>query len=173
MKDYWNMVAPKNDSQFVSGYAAPELAKLLPVLYPNVFPNLAALKDERADLEAILLTGIPEGIIPGFQNSTGATQADLLRLNMAVPPTASPNAMGILGGDLAGYPNGRRLADDVTSIEIQAIAGATYPLVNKAYVPDGAASAVTDGVPPSPTSPFLATFPYVGTPYEGYSHQHD
>jgi hypothetical protein len=173
MKDYWNMVAPKYDSQFASGYAAPELAKLLPVLYPKVFPNLAALKDERADLEAILLTGIPEGIIPGFQNSTGATQADLLRLNMAVQPTASPNAMGILGGDLAGYPNGRRLADDVTSIEIQAIAGATYPLVNKAYVPDAAASAVTDGVGPSPTSPFLATFPYVGTPYEGYSHQHD
>jgi Domain of unknown function (DUF4331) len=173
MKDYWNMVAPKNDSQFASAYAAPGLAKLLPVLYPNVFPNLAALTGERADLEAILLTGIPAGIIPGFQNLTGSTQADLLRLNMAVQPTHSPNAMGILGGDLAGYPNGRRLADDVTSIEIQAIAGATYPLVNKTYVADAAASAVTDGVGPSPTSPFLAAFPYVGTPYEGYSHQHD
>jgi len=100
MKDYWNTVPPKNDSQFVSAYAAPGLAKLLPVLYPNVFPNLAALKDERADLEAILLTGIPAGIIPGFQNLTGSTQADLLRLNMAVPPTASPNAFGVLGGDL-------------------------------------------------------------------------
>jgi len=172
-KDYWNMVAPKYDSQFVSAYAAPGLAKLLPVLYPKVFPNLAALTGERADLEAILLTGIPAGIIPGFQNLTGTTQADLLRLNMAVQPTASPNSMGILGGDLAGYPNGRRLADDVTAIEIQAIAGATYPLVNKTYVPDAAASAVTDGVGPSPTSPFLTAFPYVGTPYEGYSHQHD
>jgi Domain of unknown function (DUF4331) len=173
MKDYWNMVPPKNDSQFMSAYAAPGLAKLLPVLYPGVFPNLAALTGERADLEAILLTGLPAGVIPGFQNNTGATPADLLRLNMAVQPTASPNAMGILGGDLAGYPNGRRLADDVTTIEIQAIAGATYPLVNKSYTADAAASAVSDGVGPSPTSPFLATFPYVGTPYEGYSHQHD
>jgi hypothetical protein len=173
MKDYWNMVPPKNDSQFATAYAAPGLAKLLPVLYPKAFPNLAGLTAERADLEAILLTGIPEGVIPGFQNNTGTTQADLLRLNMAVQPTASPNAFGILGGDLAGYPNGRRLGDDVTTIEIQAIAGATYPLVNKSYTADAAASAVTDGVGPSPTSPFLATFPYVGTPYEGYSHQHD
>lgn len=173
MKDMWNMSAPKNDSQFAAAYAAPGLAKLLPVLYPKVFPNLAGLTAERADLEAILLTGIPEGVIPGFQNLTGSTQADLLRLNMAVQPTASPNAMGILGGDLGGYPNGRRLGDDVTSIELQAIAGATYPLVNKAYTADAAAGAVNDGVGPSPTSPFLAAFPYVGTPYEGYSHQHD
>ncbi len=173
MKDMWNQAAPSRDNQFVQFYTQPGLAKLLPVLYPNVFPNLAGLTGDRADLVAILLTGIPEGVVPGFQNSTGSTQADLLRLNMAVPPTASPNAFGLLGGDAAGFPNGRRLIDDITSIELQAIAGVTYPLVNKGYTADGAAGKVTDGVGPSPTSPFLSTFPYVGTPYEGYFHQHD
>jgi len=172
-KDLWNQSPPSKDNQFVQGYLQPGLAKLLPVLYPNVFPNLAGLTDDRADLVAILLTGIPKGIVPRFQNSTGDTQADLLRLNMAVQPTPSPNAFGVLGGDLAGFPNGRRLIDDVVSIELQAIAGVTYPLVKKSYTPDAAAAKVTDGVGPSPTSPFLATFPYAGTPYEGYAHQHE
>ena len=64
----------------------PELAGLLPVLYPGVFPNLTAYKKPRADLSAILLTGIPEGVVPGFQNYTGPVKADMLRLNVAVPP---------------------------------------------------------------------------------------
>ena len=64
----------------------------MPVLYPGVFPNLAALDADRADLVAILLTGIPDGIVPGFQNFTGPTYADMLRLNLAVKPTAKPNA---------------------------------------------------------------------------------
>ena len=81
-KDRWNKVSPVNDAQFAKYVAQPELAKLLPVLYPGVFPHLAAYTADRADLLAILLTGIPAGIIPGFQNFTGTTQADLLRLNM-------------------------------------------------------------------------------------------
>ena len=56
----------------------------------------------------------------------------MLRLNVAIPPSGTPNALGILGGDLAGFPNGRRVFDDVVTIELRAIAGATYPLVNKA-----------------------------------------
>ena len=81
----------------------------------------------RADLVAILLTGIPAGIVPGFQNFTGTTPADMLRLNMAIPPASSPNALGLLGGDLAGFPNGRRVFDDVVAIELRAIAGADDP----------------------------------------------
>ena len=95
----------------------PELASLLPVLYPHVFPNLASLNSSgksRADLVAILLTGLPSGIVPGFQNFTGKRHADMLRLNTAIPPTtSSPNTLGLLGGDLAGFPNGRRVFDDV------------------------------------------------------------
>lgn len=86
-KDMWNRSFPSNDSQFVQHYADPQLQNLLPVLYPGVFPNLANLlttspaNRPRNDLIAILLTGIPAGLISGFQNFTGATQADLLRLN--------------------------------------------------------------------------------------------
>ena len=99
----------------------------------------------RADLDAILQTGIPAGVVPGFQNYTGATKADMLRLNIAIPPSASPNPLGLVAGDAAGFPNGRRLEDDVVTIELRAIAGLTIPLVDPTYTPDGAASVVTDG----------------------------
>ena len=170
-KDLWNQAPPNGDSQFVQSYQTPELQKLLPVLYPNVFPNLAAVSQARADLVAILLTGIPNGIVPGFQNFTGQTQADMLRLNMAVPPTAQPNPVGLVAGDAAGFPNGRRLVDDVVSIELRAIAGVTLPLVAPSFKPDDAAGQLKDGSAPSMTSPFLPSFPYVGTPNEGYAHQ--
>lgn len=167
LKDDWNAQQPINDSKYVQFYQYPEVAKLLPVLYPGVFPNLAKLTGPRADLEAILLTGIPSGIIPGFQNYGGPTPSDMLRLNVAVPPSKSPNVLGILGGDLAGYPNGRRVQDDVFTIELRAIAGVTYPLVNHAYTPDGAASKVTDGLTPS-ADRYQSTFPYLGLPISGF-----
>ena len=91
----------------------------------------------------------------------------MLRLNVAVPPTASPNALGVVGGDLAGYPNGRRVTDDITTIAIRAVAGITYPLVNKSYMPDAAASAVTQGITPA-ANRSQATFPYVSNPHDGY-----
>ena len=132
----------------------PELAGLLPVLYPGVFPHLAAYTKPRADLLAILLTGIPAGVVPGFQNFTGATQADLLRLNLAVPPTAKPNPLGLVAGDPAGFPNGRRLVDDVVTIELRAVAGLTIPLVDPSFTPDGAAALIQDGtaLPPAATT---------------------
>ena len=142
-KDRWNRLEPRRDSQFAKYVIHPELAKLLPILYPGVFPNLAQLTADRADLVAILLTGIPAGLIPGFQNYTGPTQADLLRLNVAIPPSARPNINGLIGGDLAGFPNGRRVFDNVVAIELRAIAGALYPLVDptKTFVPDGGVQA--------------------------------
>ena len=168
-KDRWNAVHPAGDKEFAKYVEHPELAKLLPVLYPNSFPNLAKLKAKRADLVAILLTGLPKGIIPGFQNYTGKTLADMLRLNVAIPPTTqNPNGLGILGGDLAGFPNGRRVFDDIVNIELRAIAGLTYPLVNPSYKPDPAASQLTQGLTPEP-SRYQATFPYLGTPHDGFS----
>jgi uncharacterized protein DUF4331 len=173
-KDFWNSQPPRNDKVFASHYAQPELAGLLPVLYPGVFPNLAALvaaKTARADLEAILLTGIPTGVVPGFQNFTGGVQADMLRLNTAIPASKNPNILGLIGGDAAGFPNGRRVFDDVVTVELRAIAGVTLPLVDKSFTPDGAASLVTDGLTPaSVPAPFLNTFPYLGVPYGGFDH---
>ena len=178
MKDMWNASSPFNDSRFVSDVSFPALADLLPALYPGVFPNLEALNaklqsmpaaEQRADLVAIFLTGLPAGIVPGFQNVTagGKVQADLLRLNMAIPPTRSPNPAGLVGGDAAGFPNGRRLQDDIVTIELRALAGVTYPLVNKSFTPDAAASKVTDGAPSSGIN-LLPCFPYMPEPCSGY-----
>jgi Domain of unknown function (DUF4331) len=166
-KDYWNASQPAEDAQFADGVKHPELGTLLPVLYPGVFPNLAGLSAPRADLVAILLTGIPEGIVPGFQNNTGPVLADMLRLNVAIAPASDPSPLGLLGNDPAGFPNGRRVADDVVTIELRAIAGVTYPLVDKGYKPDGAAALVTQGLTPA-ASRYQSTFPYVGDPYDGY-----
>jgi hypothetical protein len=168
-KDRWNSVDPDQDKAFANYVLHPELAGLLPVLYPGVFPNLAAYKKPRADLSAVLLTGIPSGVVPGFQNFTGTVPADMLRLNVAVRPTdpAKANPLGLIGGDAAGFPNGRRVFDDVVSVELRAVAGATIPLVDKSFTPDAAASAVQDGTS-NTNAPYLSTFPYLGTPAGGY-----
>jgi hypothetical protein len=178
-KDFWNAQPPNLDSQFARYVANPELAGLLPVLYPGVFPQLAAFNQTgapRADLLAVLLTGIPTGVVPGFQNFTGPTQADMLRLNVAVPPTtADASNLGLVGGDPAGFPNGRRVFDDVTTIELRAIAGATLPLVDPSFKPDAAAAAVSMGLTSGPgdleamgTEHYLGEFPYLGTPISGF-----
>jgi hypothetical protein len=178
-KDRWNTLPPAADKQFLHYVEHPELAKLLPVLYPHVFPHLAAYHKKRADLAAILMTGIPKGIVPGFQNFTGSTPADQLRLNVAVPPSPSPNRFGLIGGDAAGFPNGRRVFDDIVAVELRAVAGATIPLVDKSYTPDAAAGALTQwqpsqeskspgaGTVPGPNR-YQSTFPYLGDPLDGF-----
>jgi hypothetical protein len=165
-KDKWNAVPPSADAQFAKYVQHPELAKLIPVLYPGVFPNLAAYAKPRIDLAATLLTGIPNGVIPGFQNFTGSDPADLLRLNLAIPPSSSPSPYGILGGDLAGFPNGRRVTDDIVAIELRAVAGATIPLVDPSYTADSAAAVLVDGTSDD-NRPFLDHFPYLGNPNSG------
>jgi hypothetical protein len=167
LKDKWNTLYPAGDRQFLSHVQHPELANLLPVLYPGVFPKLAGIKAPRADLVAILLTGIPWGLIPGFQNYTGPVLSDQIRLNVAIPPSANPSPFGLLGGDLAGFPNGRRVVDDVVSIELRAIAGVTYPLVDKGYKPDPAAGALTEGLTASKDR-YLSSFPYLADPRDGF-----
>ena len=166
-KDRWNAVDPIDDDDFEKYVNQPELARLLPILYPDKFPHLAAYSADRADLHAILLTGIPSGIVDGFQNFTGPRPADMLRLNVAIPPAGDPNALGVVGGDLAGYPNGRRVFDDVVSIELKAVAGATIPLVDSSYKVDGAVGAVSSYLTPG-TGRYQSTFPYLGTPHDGY-----
>jgi hypothetical protein len=174
-KDLWNSLPPADDKNFAGYITHPGLAGLLNTLYPGVFPHLAALvaaKKPRADLEAILLTGIPAGIITGFTNFTGPVLADMLRLNTSIAPATKPNILGLVGGDAAGFPNGRRVADDVVTIELRAIAGVTYPLIDSHFKPDGAAGAITDFAsdPPAIGSRPIHTFPYLGVPYSGYNH---
>ena len=176
-KDYWNSQDPSNDSQFVSSYTTPELAGLVNFLYPAL-PD--ARTTNRNDLVAILLTGLdltstPAGVNLNF---TGSTQADLLRLNMGVAPTAAVgagNPMGVLAGDLAGFPNGRRLEDDVTDIELRAVADGYGSVVHSllgSLTPNNTPNnQVGDGVNEN-DMPFLSSFPYVATPHQGYEHTH-
>ena len=167
-KDRWNAVDPIDDDDFEKYVNQPELSKLLPVLYPGAFPKLAAYTKNRADLHAILLTGIPSGIVPGFQNFTTTKPSDMLRLNVAIPPaTDKLSRFGVVGGDLAGFPNGRRVFDDVVSIELKAFAGATIPLVDPGYVLDGAVAAVSSYLTPG-SDRYQSSFPYLGTPHDGY-----
>jgi hypothetical protein len=181
-KDYWNSQPPSRDAQFGEYVSGPALAVLLPDLYPGVFPNLAAYTKPRADLVAILTTGIPGGIVPNFQTFTGGTQADLLRLNTAITPSATPSCLGLLGGDLAGFPNGRRVFDDVATIELRCIAGASIPLVDPGFTPDGVVQAAPGsgglqfGLITGPqdltanhTENYLSSFPYLNTPHSGYN----
>ncbi len=177
-KDYFNSQAPVNDSQFAAAVEHPELQGLLPVLYPGAFPNLAAYTKARADLVAIFATGIPGSVI-GAAFGVGTYQggkviAEMLRLNMGIAPTSTDGTqsgtsnLGLLGQDLAGYPNGRRPTDDVVTIALKAVAGATIPLVDPSYTPDAAVALVNQGVTASPRS-YQANFPYLADPHGGFS----
>jgi len=175
-KDRWNSQPPTNDIDFLDRVTNPDLARKLPQLYPLPFRNLAYYNanhpngPDRQDLKAILLTGIPTGVIPGFQNFTGTQPADLMRLNMAIPVTARPNPLGVIGGDLQGFPNGRRPADDVADIELKAVAGATLPLTDGPaggnFVTDIAVNLVSDYAGPD-NGGYLPKFPYITTPSSG------
>src|SRR4051794_20642613 len=114
MKDLWNRTSPANDEQFERYYKTPILAAVLNKLYKLGVPETG-----RADLVAVLGTGIPKVTF------TGNHFADELRINLAIPVTEAAKAsrMGVLGGDNAGFPNGRRLTDDIVDIEEQAVAG--------------------------------------------------
>jgi hypothetical protein len=161
-KDLWNASDPRDDADFLARYTSPELATLINVLYP-VLPDTPTMN--RSDLVAVLLTGVP-GL-----NSTGDRKADLLRLNTAIAPTAKPNPLGALAGDFQGFPNGRRLVDDVTDIEVRAIACGYGPILAAALglcnlSPN---NVVGDGVDANENT-FLQKFPYVAAPNRGYEH---
>jgi hypothetical protein len=123
------------------------------------------LTSGRADLVAVLLTGVPT------LNFTGNTKADLLRLNTAIEPDGTEDPFGALDGDFQGFPNGRRLADDVTDIEVRAVACGYGPILAAAlglcnFPPNDTAS---DGAQANEHT-FLAHFPYVAAPNRGYEH---
>ena len=173
-KDRWNQSDPDDDSRFVGRYTSPEVTRLENALY-SILDD--APETQRGDLVAVLLTGVP-GL-----NFTGNTRADLLRLNVGIPPTSpvgTGNRLGVLAGDFAGFPNGRRLEDDVTDIDLRAFAcgyGAVVgPLIESFGFCAGNANRTPnnllgDGVDVN-DRPFTADFPYVGIPHQGYEHAH-
>lgn len=176
LKDKWNMRSPRYDYVFEKYYLKPELAGLVNGLYPAL-PDTRT--SGRTDLSLILLNGLP-GL-----NSTGALKADLLRLNTGIPAcTADPadddvGACRRLGAfyedaaDLAAWPNGRRPSDDVTDMALRAVADGYGAQLNALYaVPNKSPNnTLGDGVDKN-DGPFLGSFPYIGTPNQGYDHAH-
>lgn len=171
-KDEWNFSEPHKDKRFAQYYREPALARIVNAIYP---PLETIRETGRDDLVAILLTGLPlpDGTPFTF---TGTTQADMLRLNVAVAPcTSDCSVLGVMGGDLAGFPNGRRLTDDVTDIELRAVADGYGSFINGLYgdlTPNRSPNnAVGDGVNANDLA-FLSTFPYQADPHQGYVHAH-
>lgn len=162
-KDRWNRSHPADDQRFESYYLNPEVTALENALYPALDD---ASETNRADLVAILLTGV-EGL-----NFTGPTRADLLRLNTGIRPSAAVgagNRLAVLAGDLAGFPNGRRLEDDVVDIELRALAEGYGSFLNELLgLPNRSPNNLLgDGVDAN-DKPFLTSFPYLATPHQGY-----
>ena len=158
-KDRWNASRPSEDGQFLGFVQDPEPARLIELLYPGIDTPPAP----RADLVAIFLTGIE-----GLNKPANVVPSEMLRLNMAVPPSSRPHRLGLLAGQSDGFPNGRRLTDDVVDIELRALAGATpfTPEFNRS--PN---NVLADGVNANDKT-MLMTFPYVPRPHGGDQHKH-
>ena len=151
-KDMFNRTRPKDDAKNYASYVLnPELAAVMNQLF-----HLGAPEHNRDDIVSALLVGLPGKT----RISPKAVPADTLKINLGVPPSANPNRMGVLAGDLAGFPDGRRLADDVTDESLRVVAG----VLKGNNVPLG------DGVDQNDVS-FLGSFPYVAPPHSGFESQ--
>jgi hypothetical protein len=164
-KNEFNATKPQDDAKFLPYVSDPELPKLMQAIY-----KIPAPKAPRTDLIEVFLTGLCKlcGPVAADLNSQRVNRdvkaadfkpAEELRLNMKVPPSSSPNRLGVVGGDLAGFPNGRRLADDVIDITVQAAEG-----VLQTGHPT-AVDTLGDGVDGNKL-PFQSMFPYVNWPNE-------
>ncbi|HXC69319.1 MAG TPA: DUF4331 domain-containing protein [Pyrinomonadaceae bacterium] len=161
LKDRFNASTPAGDSQFAQFVTNPQLAQLLSAVFGISIPPAP-----RNDLAAIFATGIPINSVTGPNFTTFLSDGkphEMLRLNVAIPPAASPNRLGLLGGDVAGFPNGRRVFDDVVDIALRVVAGGT-PFTPATNVSPN--NTLGDGVANNDV-PFLTRFPYLGTPQSG------
>ncbi len=157
-KDRFNASEPRNDGQFATYVTNPTLPELIEILFggagvqaPNVFP--------RIDLVAAALTGVS-----GLNQPAGVVPSEMLRLNTSIAAVApaTQNSLGVIAGDTAGFPNGRRPGDDVVDILLRVMMGV---LLTPAQAPSGALP-LNDGVEVNATQ-FRSTFPYLQTPLGG------
>jgi hypothetical protein len=167
MKDKFNASKPVNDvANFAGPVVNPELANLLHALYGLSIPPAP-----RTDLVEVLLKGVP-----GLNRPNGVVASDMLRLNVTTPLCGTGgapacNTLGVIAGDPQGFPNGRRLNDDVIDIAERVVAGV---LNNNCGSPPCAwqqspNTLLGDGVNAPATAP-LTAFPYVADPYDGFTH---
>ncbi|HVF76420.1 MAG TPA: DUF4331 domain-containing protein [Acidimicrobiales bacterium] len=145
-KNAFNGSTPDGDSQFLPKVQDPEVPKLIEKIY-----KMPAPATPRDDLVSVFLTGVE-----GLNKPANVTPSEQLRLNMSIPPAAAPDRMGVVGGDKAGFPNGRRLDDDVIDVALQVMMGELK----------GSPNDLGDGVNANDVAS-VATFPYVGLPHSG------
>jgi hypothetical protein len=158
LKDYFNSSKPSADGAALPLVEDPELPHLLNAVYgtdvPDSNPNKAGI--QRDDLVQVFLTGVP-----GLNQPANVQASEMLRLNTSIPPcTTACSTLGVLGGDLAGFPNGRRLSDDVIDEALRVVLGVLLP--NHQAIAD----TIGDGVNANDV-PFNASFPYVAYPHAG------
>ncbi|GAA2598937.1 DUF4331 domain-containing protein [Actinomadura fulvescens] len=145
-KDRFNASVPWNDAQFAPNVLNPELPRRLNEIYKLPIPPTP-----RNDLRAVFLTGVQ-----GLNQPPNVRPAELMRLNTSIPPSASPKRLGVLDGDNAGYPNGRRLTDDTVDISLQVAEGELVGMKND----------LSDAVDANNVK-FEPNFPYVALPTSG------
>src|SRR6266699_4957681 len=145
-KDKFNASVPWKDAQFGRYVTNPELPRLIQSVY-----GIPAPAEPRNDLVQVFLTGVP-----GLNQPPKVRPAEMLRLNTSIAPSASPKRLGVLDGDTAGFPNGRRLTDDVVDISLQVVEGELL----------GKKNDLGDAVDGNDT-PFGSAFPYVALPHSG------
>jgi hypothetical protein len=159
-KDYWSMSEPENDSQFAAFDLDPLLARVFNAVYGIKIPA-----PPRTDLLPLVTYAAP--IAP--KGTPAGPIADMLRLNTGVPPTpmASRSRLGLIAGDGAGFPNGRRLTDDVVDIAARVVGGG---ILSPGFdvAPN---NLIGDGVN-APDVPPQETFPYVHYAYNGRDSRH-
>jgi hypothetical protein len=154
LKDAFNGLQPTGDAAALNFVTNPLLPPLMQALFGVQTPPTP-----RNDLVTIFLTGIA-GL-----NQIGTTPrpSEMLRLNTAIPPSSRPHRLGVLGGDLAGFPNGRRVGDDVVDVALQAVAGATPLTPDFVRVPN---NRLGDGVDQNDKE-YLSAFPFLTVPHSG------
>ena len=177
LKDAFNSLSPVNDAVAAPAVLDPEFPKIIrdalaaygPLGGPPIMINIPPAP--RNDIATIFVTGIPAGAVPGLPNYTtflsDGQPHEFLRLNTAIAPVAigatGYSRLGLLGGDIGGFPNGRRLGDDVVDIEVRALLGGT-PFTPAFNVSPN--NAFNDGVSAN-FEGFLTRFPYLQTPNPG------
>lgn len=155
-KDSFNASHPSDDGQFATYVTNPVLPELIEILFPTVqAPN----KFPRTDLVAAFLTGVS-----GLNQPANVTASEMLRLNTSIAPkpASAQSSLGVLEGDTAGFPNGRRPGDDVVDIALRVAMGV---LLTDAEAPSGKLP-YTDGALVT-AADFDSRFPYLVSPIPG------
>ncbi len=175
LKDYFNRSTPSQDGALLGKVTNPELPYLIELIYGIKNPNKVPGHASRDDLVQVFLTGIPKlnslDLNAVVNKGTGqkAAPAEYLRLNLTTPVQPRPNRLGAVGGDAQGFPNGRRLADDITDEALQVTEGVLFGGA-KATAAENAqaktAATLGDGVNANDRA-FLTSFPYIADPFSG------